>query len=491
MMIKNKMLATQFRFAFVGIILTSFVATIIVGLSVTVLLFNTVFKEVQPANYYEQEVEDLVPFLKSQNQDLLSSKGEAILQTKFKEDLQSGSNALLYQVVDKDNKIIYGNNPQAVFTDKADMVNNVNNTFYRGDYYTEAVPIIDNDGNIAGAVALSYKLEMTNPDGSPAFPWGSTTAILIFDFALPFVFIILFTYIFSKRLAKNVNRPLNLLMEAVENIKAKNLDFNIDYHADNEMGKLCNAFREMQTALKASLTTQWKMEQEKSEMTEALAHDLKTPLSVIQSYTEAIVDSPSIINDKTKLLKYVDTIKRNAEKSSSLVRQMQYTATMENLNNGMVSEQIDIRNFIGQIVNHYELSTKQKQIKLEANVTDNVPKLIFVNKAKLERILDNILANSLAYTPKNGVIEIIVDYKANFIQYIISDSGKGFSDKDKQNAFAKFYRGDEARSLQGEIHSGLGLYIVKQLVTQLAGTIELATSSLGGAQISISLPLKK
>lgn len=491
-MIKNKMLATQFRFAFVGIILTSFVATIIVGLSVTVLLFNTIFREIQPANYYEQKVDDLVPFLQSQNQELLSNSGEAILQTKLKEELQTGSNAVLYQVVDKDNKIIYGNNLQAVFTDKADIINNVNNTFYRHDYYTKVVPIIDNDGNIAGAVALSYKLEMTNPDGSPAFSWGSSTvAILIFEFALPFVFIILFTFIFSKRLAKNINRPLNLLMEAVENIKAKNLDFNIDYHADNELGKLCNAFREMQTALKTSLKTQWKLEQEKAEMTEALAHDLKTPLSVIQSYTEAIVDSPSIINDKAKLAKYLQTIKRNAEKSSILVRQMQYTATMEKLNDSIVSEQVNVRNFIKQIVNPYELSAKQKQIKLETNITESVPNLISVDKAKLERILDNLLANSLAYTPKNGVIEIIVDCKANTMQYIISDSGKGFSDKDKQNAFAKFYRGDEARSLQGEIHSGLGLYIVKQLITQMGGTIELANSSLGGAKVKISLPLKK
>ena len=77
-------------------------------------------------------------------------------------------------------------------------------------------------------------------------------------------------------------------------IKDKNLDFEIEYHSDNELGKLCEAFSDMQIELKKSLSTQWKMEQERSEMVASLAHDLKSPLSIIMGYTDALILSSVI-----------------------------------------------------------------------------------------------------------------------------------------------------------------------------------------------------
>ncbi len=128
----------------------------------------------------------------------------------------------------------------------------------------------------------------------------------------PFLYIVGFTRWLSKRFVKNINQPLHLLIDASKKIKEKDLDFEIDYYSDNELGKLCSAFSEMKDELKGSLSAQWKMEQERVEMVEALAHDLKSPLSIILGYTDALIGNNT--DDNEKLHRYLTVIRENTEK---------------------------------------------------------------------------------------------------------------------------------------------------------------------------------
>src|SRR5690606_16776524 len=93
-----------------------------------------------------------------------------------------------------------------------------------------------------------------------------------------------------------------------EKIKNKDLDFNIEYSENNELTKLCNAFEEMRINLKNSLIKQWELEQNRRENIANIAHDLKTPLTIISTYSEALMDG-NIKQNKFK--DYVEVIKRN------------------------------------------------------------------------------------------------------------------------------------------------------------------------------------
>ena len=106
----------------------------------------------------------------------------------------------------------------------------------------------------------------------------------------PFIFIIVFTFIYAKKLSKEINTPVNILLDASEKIKNKDLDFNIEYSENNELTKLCNAFEEMRINLKNSLIKQWELEQNRRENIANIAHDLKTPLTIISTYSEALMD---------------------------------------------------------------------------------------------------------------------------------------------------------------------------------------------------------
>ena len=295
----------------------------------------------------------------------------------------------------------------------------------------------------------------------------------------PFLYFIIFTRLFSTSLVKKINFPLQLLIEASQKIKEKDLDFEVNYQSDNELGKLCTAFTEMKDELKKSLFSQWKAEQERIEMIEALAHDLKTPLSVIMAYSEALTEADS--TDDEKLKTYLNVINGNAKKSSNLVMQMQYTSDLENANTNSVLRNVNLAEFLKKKISQYRFQAKQKEIDIALNINSDLG-YVMSDTDRLERILDNIFSNSLQYTPNKGSIKFFVKKENNKIVYEICDTGSGFTQKDMDKAFDRFYRGDKARSSEGG-HLGLGLYIVKKLVEQLQGSVIIKNTALKGADI--------
>lgn len=364
--------------------------------------------------------------------------------------------------------------PKKLFKTKEELFNNFINKTVRKGGYIHTVPIKGDNGKIEGAVILFYQVKITFANSRGRFVF----AVIIMALFSPFIYIVGFTRWLSKRFVKNINQPLHLLIDASKKIKEKDLDFEIDYYSDNELGKLCSAFSEMKDELKGSLSAQWKMEQERVEMVEALAHDLKSPLSIILGYTDALIGNNT--DDNEKLHRYLTVIRENTEKSAALVQKMQYTSDLEKSNIQLNLVPINLPEFLRQKVQDYELQAHQKEVELILKMKGNIQSPIQIDVDRLTRIFDNIISNSLQYTPSGGNISITVKDEKNCISYEICDSGRGFSSKDLKKALDKFYRGDEARQTKGG-HSGLGLYIVKQLVEQLGGSVKIENSKSGGA----------
>lgn len=277
-----------------------------------------------------------------------------------------------------------------------------------------------------------------------------------------------------------------MLIDASRKVKAKDLDFCLGYYADNELGRLCGSFNEMKNELKESLVSQWKAEQERHEMVQTLAHDLKTPLSVIQSYVESLLEDGFADNQKAE--KYLRVIKDNALKGSELTTKMLYAAEIETSCIEFNSVPVDIHSFLKQKQESYEMMAKAKKIGFIVDVTyENGPKTECpVDIVKLESILDNVVLNSMRYTPENGTITIEAGIARDKVDFTICDTGKEFSSKDMANLFTKFYRGDESRSSKNG-NAGLGLHIAKRLAEMHGGSIDAFNAENGGACVKFSL----
>ncbi|HFK2999866.1 HAMP domain-containing histidine kinase [Clostridioides difficile] len=432
------------------------------------MYIHSLNKDIYPPNYYERQVPRIEKYINEKNITLLSQSNEEGLKRTIRGD------DMLYQVVDNNGNILYGTNPKKLFKTKEELFNNFINKTVRKGGYIHTVPIKGDNGKIEGAVILFYQVKITFANSRGRFVF----AVIIMALFSPFIYIVGFTRWLSKRFVKNINQPLHLLIDASKKIKEKDLDFEIDYYSDNELGKLCSAFSEMKDELKGSLSAQWKMEQERVEMVEALAHDLKSPLSIILGYTDALIGNNT--DDNEKLHRYLTVIRENTEKSAALVQKMQYTSDLEKSNIQLNLVPINLPEFLRQKVQDYELQAHQKEVELILKMKGNIQSPIQIDVDRLTRIFDNIISNSLQYTPSGGNISITVKDEKNCISYEICDSGRGFSSKDLKKALDKFYRGDEARQTKGG-HSGLGLYIVKQLVEQLGGSVKIENSKSGGA----------
>ncbi|WP_114108443.1 sensor histidine kinase [Clostridioides difficile] len=465
---KNQSLIAQFRRTFIFIIIASIVATVITYVFAIYLYIYSLNKDIYPPNYYERQVPRIEKYINEKNIALLSQSNEEGLKRTIRGD------DMLYQVVDNNGNILYGTNPKKLFKTKEELFNNFINKTVRKGGYIHTVPIKGDNGKIEGAVILFYQVKITFANIRGRFVF----AVIIIALFSPFIYIVGFTRWLSKRFVKNINQPLHLLIDASKKIKEKDLDFEIDYYSDNELGKLCSAFSEMKDELKGSLSAQWKMEQERVEMVEALAHDLKSPLSIILGYTDALIGNNT--DDNEKLHRYLTVIRENTEKSAALVQKMQYTSDLEKSNIQLNLVPINLPEFLRQKVQDYELQAHQKEVELILKMQGNIQSPIQIDVDRLTRIFDNIISNSLQYIPSGGNISITVKDEKNCISYEICDSGRGFSSKDLKKALDKFYRGDEARQTKGG-HSGLGLYIVKQLVEQLGGSVKIENSKSGGA----------
>lgn len=474
---KHKPLKQQFRWMIVLLIAASLAATLITyGIAIVVL--NSL---IRPANYYELQLPDIQRFILAKNTDLLQPAAREELETVIPLE------GMQYQIVDADARPLYGTLTNPVFEEREQLYERMNTTFGRQGRYFYTVPIIGKEGRIEGAAVLSYRLRMSGVTKT-----GELWISLLYGIGLvtPIFYVILFIFIFSRIFAHRVNEPLRLLMEAANKIKQKDLDFEIDYRADNELGRLAGAFAEMKEELRRSLTTQWRMEQERTEMVEAIAHDLKTPLSVISAYTESLLDDDRRESDpdRDKFQRYLRVIRDHAAKASSLLQKMQYVTELDDAGSEIHVEPVLLRAFVEQALLSYEVELQRKNIHLitEWSGVDADTRWL-TDPEWPARIIDNIMSNSLRYTPEKGRIRISVMRVGERIRFEFANNGPPFSPETLDKIFNRFYREDKARASK-DGHSGLGLYIVRRLAERLGGSVRAYNDASGEACIAVELP---
>lgn len=464
-------LKSQFTLGFALILALSLAATVITYAFGVLLFTRMENSSVYPANFYEKQIPGIKEYIREENTALLDPSRREALEAKVP------AAGFLYQVVDGEGNYIYGTFHDQIFAGKRQLYDRLNTVTGLRGRYVQTVPVIGGDGRISGAVLLSYTLSPTYAEGR-----GWLAAVYIAILLSPFFYILLFTLLFARRIAGRMNEPIRMLMQASRKIADKDLDFTIEYRSGNELGQLCAAFAQMQEELRSSLSAQWRLEREKAEMVEALAHDLKTPISLISGYAEALLESGAA-DDKQR--RYLSVIHDNAQKSAGLVRQLQYSAEVERLEGRLDVSPVELIPWTEKLVGQFEPAARDKGIRLLFH-PEGAEGVYRIDTEKLERILGNIISNSISYASEGGRIEVGLKTEKRQVLYRIRDTGPGFKPGEEKKVFARFYRADKARG-QAEGHSGLGLYIAKRLVESHGGWIKAGNAEDGGAVVTFAI----
>lgn len=281
--------------------------------------------------------------------------------------------------------------------------------------------------------------------------------------------------------AKKLRLQLNPLFEATSEVAKQNLDFEVGHSRIKDFEDVLISFSHMKESLKVSLEQQWKAEQMQKEQIAALAHDLKTPLTVIQGNADLI--SETELDEEQRL--YVEYISSSSEQMQLYIRiliDISRAATGYQLH----MEDINLPAFAEQLRGQIDVLCQTKKIGLQMEIS-HLPGILSADQLLLERAIMNVVSNALDYSPEDGCIYITITGDQQNLQISVTDAGNGFSQEDLLYAEEQFYMADRSRS--SNLHFGMGLFITKSIVQQHNGQLILGNSEkTGGAQVTIKIP---
>ena len=284
----------------------------------------------------------------------------------------------------------------------------------------------------------------------------------------------------TTRFAKKLRLQLVPLFEATSEVAKQNLDFEVGHSNIKEFEDVLISFSHMKESLKASLEQQWKAEQMQKEQIAALAHDLKTPLTVIQGNADLI--SVTELDEEQRL--YAEYIGCSSEQMQLYIRTLidiSRAATGYQLN----VEDIDLPAYIKQLREQIDALCQTKKIGLQMEI-ENLPAVLSADKLLLERAIMNVVNNALDYSPQDSSISISMIGNKGSLEISVTDAGPGFSQEDLMHAEEQFYMADHSRS--SDLHFGMGLFITKSIIRQHGGQLILSNSKkTGGARVTISI----
>ena len=275
-------------------------------------------------------------------------------------------------------------------------------------------------------------------------------------------------------LARTIARPVQDLTEATQVIAQGKLGHQVPVHTKDEIGRLATSFNQMSADLADSV-------QQRRQMTADIAHDLRTPLSVIMGYTESLSDgkftgSPDIYRIMHKETQHL----------SRLIEDLRTLSLADSGELPLTRRAVNPNELLARIAEAYEVKAQEKQIHLSVNVPDDLPQ-IEVDPDRMVQVLGNLVNNALRFTPEMGEIGLTAVTHATSLLIQVKDTGAGIAPADLPHIFSRFYRGDASRQHNGE--SGLGLAIARSIVEAHGGHIK-AESNLGqGTTFTITLPL--
>jgi len=287
--------------------------------------------------------------------------------------------------------------------------------------------------------------------------------------------------ILTAKFAKNMRTQLSPLFEATRQVAEQNLDFEVGHSKIKEFEDVLCSFANMKDNLKISLEKQWNAEQLQREQIAALAHDLKTPLTVIQGNIDLINETE--LDDEQRL--YAGYITESSEQIGIYIKVLiDISRTIAGYQ--LHLEKFDIADYMGQIKAQASSLCLTKGICLQLETGANLGTLK-ADKLLLERAIMNVISNALDYSPPQGTIYVTVQKTDCFLHISITDEGGGFTPEALHHAQEQFFMGDKSRT--SNMHFGMGLYITSSIIKQHGGQLVLSNSKkTGGAQVIIKIP---
>lgn len=280
-------------------------------------------------------------------------------------------------------------------------------------------------------------------------------------------------------LAQHLTRPLRQLTTATRAVAAGDLSQQVAVTSKDELGELARDFNQMARTLESS-------EAQRQQLLADTAHDLRTPISVIRSHLEAMLDGVFPATPENLATVHEETLHL-----SRLVDDVRTLSLAETGQLPLNIASVDLADLLQQVVAAFLPLAETDGIQLNTLLSDTDP--VMADAARLHQVLANLIANAIRYAPQGDqdppTINVILRDQLDSAQIIIQDNGPGLTDEQQQHVFDRFWRSDAARS-RNQGGSGLGLTIAQSIIEAHGGSIAVASQAGSGTEFIVSLPQK-
>lgn len=234
------------------------------------------------------------------------------------------------------------------------------------------------------------------------------------------------------------------------------------------------------------MTEQAKLDEMRKEFVANVSHELKTPLTSIKTYSETMLDQEL---DPESRERFMNVILTEANRMTRLVSDLLQLSKFDYKKVAWNKIDFDITELTKQICDKHKIQADTKKQILECYITSNVPE-VYGDRDGIERVITNIVTNSIKYTPEGGNIKVYVGAVYDDAYIKIIDNGIGIPKEDLPRVFERFYRVDKARSREMG-GTGLGLPIAKEIIEANGGSIDMKSEVGKGTEVIIKVPLQK
>ena len=232
------------------------------------------------------------------------------------------------------------------------------------------------------------------------------------------------------------------------------------------------------------ITEHVKLDNIRKEFVADVSHELKTPITSIKGYSETLIDTDC---DEETQKHFLQVINDNANRMEKLVQDLLTLSKYDTNKERRIVSEFELGELVKSCKERFDIEIKRKNQNAQCFVTANVPK-VYADKDGIERVILNILSNSIKYTPEGGKIDIYVGYVHNDAYVKIKDTGIGIQKEDLERIFERFYRVDKARSRQYG-GTGLGLSIAKEIIEKNNGSLDIKSKVNEGTEVVIKIPV--
>ena len=277
-----------------------------------------------------------------------------------------------------------------------------------------------------------------------------------------------------------VSRPLQQMASAAESIAQGQYDQSLPLTGPDEVRRVAQSFNIMAAQVKASQQTQ-------RDFLSNVSHDMKTPLTAIQGWSQALQDGTAETAE-TRLMA-AQVIQQEAQRMTRMVNELLALARLDSGQLKLKREAVELQLLLATVQRNLMPLAQQKGVELTFE-SRPVP-TILGDPDRLTQIFTNLVDNGLTHTPSGGRVHLFLRPNGQWVEIGVQDNGKGIAPEALPRVFERFYQVEKSRTRPDDQRgSGLGLAIAKQLVEAHSGRIELHSQLGQGSRFTVYLPIQ-